>query len=73
MRNSWKYQSDIFKGGIKLMGLGALAIVFTYFRVVTSHWKTHWFETGAYVIGGLGFILGLILVLLDVIPRIRKK
>jgi hypothetical protein len=73
MRNSWKYQSDVFKAGVKTTGLGLAAIALTYIRVISSSWRTHGWESFTYIIGGLAVVVGIIMIMLDILPRIRKK
>jgi hypothetical protein len=58
------------KSGLKLMGLGALIIVLTYFRFMTAYFHNYHFE--GYIVGGLAILLGLVFFVISIADRNNK-
>lgn len=72
MKRFWLNLDDGIKNGIKVIGLGILLLLIVFIRMYISPWKSGWFRIGGYVFGGFFILAGLVLVLLDVIPKIKK-
>jgi len=55
--------------GLKIVGMGILIIVVSYFREEMSYLKNHWFSAIPYALGILGIIVGIIIIILNINSR----
>lgn len=65
--------NDNIKNGLKVIGLSVLAIIITYLRFLIFPWKSQYFAIGIYLLSGVFILIGIVLILLEIIPKIHEK
>ncbi|MBI5540461.1 MAG: hypothetical protein HY951_10415 [Bacteroidia bacterium] len=65
--------NDNIKIGLKVIGLGLIGLFLTYIRTYISPWRIKLWAPGMYIFIGLIILVGIVLILLDVIPKIHEK
>lgn len=65
--------NDNIKNGLKVIGLSVLVIIFTYLRFLIFPWKSQYFAIGIYILSGVFILIGIVLILLDILPRFYEK
>jgi multisubunit Na+/H+ antiporter MnhB subunit len=65
--------NPIVKTGLIVIGLGIIALFLTYIRTFISPWRIKLWAPGMYIFIGILILVGVILILLDVIPKLHEK